>query len=258
MKVQKNFIDKQNKTKNKKQIKELEDLLFLIRFTEKISIELSKAVEREDIFKILNNKFKNLKSCFIAALYMLSDDKKGLILISSSISKEKEKAIQKLLEVKVNDFVIPVDKSATYRNVIENNQVIEVNRLKILHELFPKSKAPPLCKILGLKTTRAILAPIKFENKVIGVISVSSPELYKAFIPSVNNLASHISSTLERCKLLEDITTQKQAESALRKKLSFEKTITSISARFLNVPEINSAINNALADIGTLSGAARS
>jgi len=54
-----------------------------------------------------------------------------------------------------------------------------------------------------------------------------------------------------------DITERKKAEETVIRKLKFEKTISDISSRFVNIDDIDKAINSSLTDIGRLSGASR-
>jgi len=56
---------------------------------------------------------------------------------------------------------------------------------------------------------------------------------------------------------LKDITERKKAEESLKQRLEFEKTVSGISSRFINISNIDDAINISLADIGSLSGAGR-
>jgi len=57
---------------------------------------------------------------------------------------------------------------------------------------------------------------------------------------------------------LKEIARRKEAEESIKHKLEFEKTISSISSRFISVSNIDEVINASLADIGRLSGANRS
>jgi diguanylate cyclase (GGDEF)-like protein/PAS domain S-box-containing protein len=57
--------------------------------------------------------------------------------------------------------------------------------------------------------------------------------------------------------IARDITERRQAEASLKRRIDFEKTVASISTRFVIISDLNDAINTALADIGRLSGASR-
>lgn len=54
-----------------------------------------------------------------------------------------------------------------------------------------------------------------------------------------------------------DVTNRKMAESALNRRLEFERTVARISSRFLEATEINDAVNTSLREIAKLSGAGR-
>jgi len=55
----------------------------------------------------------------------------------------------------------------------------------------------------------------------------------------------------------EIIAKLKQAEETIEFKLELEKTISSISSRFVGISDIDESINAMLEDIGKLSGASR-
>ena len=57
--------------------------------------------------------------------------------------------------------------------------------------------------------------------------------------------------------IIRDITERKKANEALKWRLEFEKTIANISSRFLEVSDIDKAINATLRDMGILNGASR-
>lgn len=56
---------------------------------------------------------------------------------------------------------------------------------------------------------------------------------------------------------LNDITSRKQTENALKRRIDFEKTVASISTKFLVFSEFNNAVFKSLADAGQLSKASR-
>ncbi len=56
---------------------------------------------------------------------------------------------------------------------------------------------------------------------------------------------------------LTDITARKQTENALKRRIDFEKTVASISTKFLVTSDFNKAVLKSLADAGQLSNASR-
>ncbi|TVL97045.1 MAG: hypothetical protein CV087_22900 [Candidatus Brocadia sp. WS118] len=56
---------------------------------------------------------------------------------------------------------------------------------------------------------------------------------------------------------LTDITTRKQTENALKRRIDFEKTVASISTKFLVISDFNKAVFKSLAEAGQLSKASR-
>ncbi|MBU4312410.1 MAG: PAS domain S-box protein, partial [Candidatus Omnitrophica bacterium] len=58
--------------------------------------------------------------------------------------------------------------------------------------------------------------------------------------------------------IFRDITERKRIEGFINRRLEFEKTASHVSFRFINLTNINDAINTSLADMGKLTGASRS
>jgi len=61
----------------------------------------------------------------------------------------------------------------------------------------------------------------------------------------------------KQAKVAMDITERRWAGEAIKRRLAFEETIAHISSRFVGFSNIDGAINDSLADVGTLSQASR-
>ena len=80
--------------------------------------------------------------------------------------------------------------------------------------MFPRPLAHLISKTMGYEKTPSILTPLKRHGKIIGALAISSTDLAEHFIPSVRNLAQHISNALE---LADEYAERKRAEEELRK-----------------------------------------
>lgn len=92
--------------------------------------------------------------------------------------------------------------------------------------------------------------PILLESEVSGVIELFSREIQpfnENILKMLEAIGNQIGQFIER----------KQGEESLRYRTEFEKTVASISRRFVTFSDFNSAISSSLADIGKLSGASR-
>ena len=54
-----------------------------------------------------------------------------------------------------------------------------------------------------------------------------------------------------------DVTERREDEEILRRKVEFEKTISKISSRFVEISDIDEVINVTLADMGHFTGSSR-
>lgn len=92
--------------------------------------------------------------------------------------------------------------------------------------------------------------PILCGKEVLGVMEFFSQKIRqpdKDFLIMMASIGEQIGQFAER----------KQAEKSLKRRIDFEKTIASISTRFVILSDLNNAVNIALADTGRLSGASR-
>ncbi len=92
--------------------------------------------------------------------------------------------------------------------------------------------------------------PVFTRNEILGVLEFFSHEVQQ---PDEDLLTMMMSIGGQIGKFIE----QKQADEALRRRIDFEKTVASISTRFVALSDFNNAISVSLADIGLLSEADR-
>ncbi|MHA1671024.1 MAG: PAS domain S-box protein [Promethearchaeota archaeon] len=142
--------------------------------------------------------------------------------------------------------IIDVNSSTERIYGYKKEELIGVNYLKLsIH-------APERLPILKEKLEKAIygnlLKPEEFQiykkdGSIAWVIS---------FISIIKSADSAIIQAI-----IVDISEQKQIESLLKEKIAIEKTISTISSRFVSDTEIDSAIFSSLKDMGLLYGATR-
>ncbi|HHT9126439.1 MAG TPA: diguanylate cyclase domain-containing protein [Candidatus Brocadiia bacterium] len=96
----------------------------------------------------------------------------------------------------------------------------------------------------------AFAFPIMGSSKFLGAVEFFSREIEQ---PDEDLLYLMIVSGSQIGQFIE----RKQAEEALKHRMDFEKTIASISTRFVRLSDFNTAVSASLADIGRMSGASR-
>jgi signal transduction histidine kinase len=188
------------------------DLIEIINFTESISTKIHGVLDKRKIFKIVKQEF--IKSNrYTVAIMSLNDEGSKLFISVVSLSPKIIKAAEKGTGLRLNEFKIDLEKSNIYRQVVREGKTLQVNVMDIVNELFPRVLALIIEKLIDFVKEQAILAPLRRNGKVMGVLLVSSTELAEYFIPSVNNLAQHISSGFA---IADEYSERKRVEAKLK------------------------------------------
>jgi len=197
------------------------DLLYIIQFTENVAARIRGVLDEAETYSILKGEFAKSKR-YTASIVLLTDDGSSLRVAQSSLAHHKLKIGERALGTRLQDYKIDLNKSSIYSQVVREGKTIHVKVSDIVGELFPQPLASLIIKITGLVRKSSILTPLTRHGKIIGAFAMSSPELADYFIPSVKNLALHISNALE---LADERTEGKRAEEALRQSEEKYRTI---------------------------------
>jgi len=191
----------------------VQDLLEIIRLTESVSAQVHGVYDNDTIFKIVTDQFASSKR-YIASVLLLTDDGSCLSLHESSIGNRVIGAMEKAAGVFKENYIIELNKSTIFSQVVKDGRTVQATASDILRELLPKPLTSVLVKILGVGEQPSILTPLHTGGNTIGVLALSAPTLAEYLTPSVQNLAHHISMALE---LADEYSQRESAESALRK-----------------------------------------
>ncbi len=189
----------------------LQELIDIIHFTENVSAKIHGLRTEEEIFHTVIQEFAGSKR-YAATIMLLTEDGRALTVKESSVGRRVLHAMEKAAGLKLEGFRAELDKSTIFAQVIREGKVIEANGAQILGELVPGALVGVLIKILGLGTQPSLLVPLQRHGKPIGLVAVTSPGFPEAMIPSVRNLAQHISVALE---MAEEHASRVRAEQAL-------------------------------------------
>ena len=171
------------------------DLVEIINFTERISTRIHGIATETEIYRIIREESE--KSTYIVAILLLRDDKKVLEIVEAPLPSQKLKAAEKTAGLTIKGYAIDLNKSHTCNQVIHEGETVHVTVDSVVKELFPPPVAQSILEILGSTNKYSILTPLKRDEEIIGAVAVTSPEMAEHFIPSVRNLAKHISTALE-------------------------------------------------------------
>ena len=202
----------EQKTEQQQIDKPLHDLIDIIQFAEKVTAKIHGLRDEAEIFKVVIDEFSN-SDRFISTILLLSDDGLSIKLSDTSLSSNNLKAMEKAAGVFREHYKIDLNKSSIFSRVVRDGETIIATGSDIIGELFPRPLGTVIVKLMGLGNQPSILTPLYRHEKIIGILSLSAPELGDLFITSVKNLAHHITIALE---LADEHTERKQAEEALK------------------------------------------
>ncbi|MGA9350435.1 MAG: HD domain-containing phosphohydrolase [Anaerolineae bacterium] len=191
----------------------LPDLIEIIHFTENVSAKIHGMLDEAEIYRTVKEEFAKSKR-YTASILLLTDDGSKLRIAETSLPPEKLKAGEKAARLRLKGYRIDLDKSSTYSRIVREGKTVQSNVSDIIGELFPQPLAYLISKTMGYEEKNSILTPLKRYGKIIGAFAMTSPELAEHLIPSVRNLAQHISTALE---LADAHAESRRAEEELRK-----------------------------------------
>lgn len=193
--------------------KELRDLIEVIHFTERLAAKIHGVLDKKEILEIVMKEFVQSER-YTASILWLTDNGSKLAIERTSLKPKERKVGERIARRKLKRFKIDLKKSKIYCQVVKRGKTIQVFVSDIIEELFPRPLAYLIAKAMGYEKEPCILTPLKKDGKIIGAFAISSIDLAEYFIPSVKNLAQHISTALE---LADECAERKKAEEALRR-----------------------------------------
>jgi PAS domain S-box-containing protein len=226
--------------------KHLRDLIEIIHFTEHVSAKIHGVLDEAAIYRNVAEEFAR-SGQYTASVLLLTDDGSHLRIAETSISGERLEAAEEAAELRLGGYRIDLNKSSIYRQVVIEAKTLQVNASDIYRELFPRQQAEQISRIIEYANRPAILTPLTRHGKIIGTLNMSSTEMAEYLIPSVSNLAQHISSALE---LVDEIAERKQVEESLRESEERYRTLVERSSQGIAVRQGGRfvLVNQALAD----------
>ena len=197
--------------KRERMDKPFHNLIDIIHFTENVSLKIHGVLNEPDIYRAVIEEFLKSKRYNIS-IVLLTDDGSKLRIAGTSITPKKLKTGEKESGLRLKDYRINLNKSSIYSEAIREEKTVQANSWDIMGELFSRPLVYLLSKIIGFENEKSIVTPMKRHGKVIGALTMSSTDLAEHFIPSVKNLAQHISTALE---MASEYAERKKAEQAL-------------------------------------------
>ncbi len=173
----------------------------------------------EDIFSSVAEELKLLG--FHSMIFLLNESRDALNITHLSFENETLRIAEKLVNIRHEDFSIPLDQSEPYQDVVRDRKTVFVlDQSKLLAQVLPK----PMRKFAGqiikiLKVSSLIISPLIVGDVVIGVFAVSSDNLRESNRSPMAAFASQVAAGLRKAQLFEqlqqELRERKQAEKEL-------------------------------------------
>ncbi len=216
--------------------KPMQELLDMIQFTEQVSAKLHGLPDEDAIYRTVCEEFGR-SGHYMISVMRLTDDGARLKLTTTSHPPELIAKVEKLTGLRASGLELDLSRSRIYPQVVKDGKSLQVKVEDLLHELFSEPDASLVAKTIGYEGKKTILVPLRQQGKIIGTLSISAPELAEHFIPSVENLARHISNALQ---LVHERRLREQTERALfdeQRRLTTQARITGTILRALDLEQ---------------------
>ena len=174
----------------------LQELLELIRLTERVSADIHGLRDKAGILKTVVDAFRGSKR-FHAHIMMLDEERGELGVAATSFSPAIVKLGEKIAGVSMATFRLDPGQAPLMVRVLHDRETIQIPTMDSLADLLPAGIAKRVLQRLNYEGTVDILTPLHVNGRPTGLLSVTAPGLAEHFIPSLKNLAHHISSSLE-------------------------------------------------------------
>ena len=182
--------------KREQEDKPRRDLTDIVHFTKNVSAKIHDLPDQAETYRTLREEFAKSKR-YRVSLLLLTDNGVKFRLAEAGFPAGELEAAQRTVGVRAKRHKIDLNKPSMFSQVVEEGKTVEVKVSDIIAELFPQRLADSISNSLGAENRTCILTPLRWHGNITGAFGISSTELAEHFIPSVVNLAQHVSNALE-------------------------------------------------------------
>ncbi len=193
--------------------KALRDLIDIIQFTENIAAKIHGGHNEAEVFKLVTEEFVHSQN-YISGIFLLTDNGSTLKLAETSVPPGILNSIETIVGMPVRKFRINLSKSKILYQVAKEGMTLQADGNYVQEDVISKPFASQLAEYIEKGRQPTIMTPLHRRGEIIGVLMVTAPKLAEYFIPSVRNLARHITTALE---LADEYVERKRAEKLLQK-----------------------------------------
>ena len=196
--------------------KPLRELIEIMHFTENVSTSIRGLLDEAQICRTVKDEF--LRSTrYTMSIALLTDDGSKLRIAATSLPPEQLQALQALdgtIGIRPDQYQIDLNESSVFQGVVRQGRTVHLSHRGARGQLLPRPLADLVTGAMAPDQTQSILTPLSHNGEPIGAFAMSSADLAEYLIPSVRNLAQHISTALG---LVAENVKRERAEETLRK-----------------------------------------
>ncbi len=230
--------------------KALRDLIDHIQFIENVAAKIHGVLDEAEIFRIVTEEFVQIERS-MAGILLLDEDGSSLKVAEVSLSSDIVKTLENLADSGIEEFRTELNRSNSLTQVIKDGQTLQVTSRDISEAILPEPLASQVMDIMELGKELSIVTPIRRRGEVIGLLMVMAPRLAEYFIPSVKNLARHISTALE---LADEHAERERIEAALRNSEEYFRCLIENAPDMIGVLDADGSIRYVSPSVEQITG----
>jgi len=182
-----------------------EELLELIRLTERISADIHGLRDKADVLQTVVDTFRNASGHFQTHIFLLDDEIGKLRVAATSFRQRLVRLGETIAGVSMKTFHVDPDTSPLLARVLREGVTVRVPTTQSLADLIPSRTAKNVLRAMHYGSTEDILTPLHVRGRPLGILSVTAPGLAEHFIPSLKALARHIGSAFELVDAIREV-----------------------------------------------------
>jgi PAS domain S-box-containing protein len=177
----------------------------ILQMLNNASLSMRKALTPNGVFEAAGPELKNLG--FDYTVFSVDDTLYEATARYYSFDSKTISMAAKLLGVNPKDYKLKVDEIEVIRQAVQEQKTVFISdSTAAIHQLMPGRLGRVLGPVIRvLNVPRAINAPLVVNDRVIGMLSVQSPELTEDDVPLITAFALQMAAAWHKARLLQDL-----------------------------------------------------
>lgn len=178
----------------------------LLRTLNEAALNVEQALTVDEILDTMREEFDKLGFSF--AVLLLESQEDGVYLRPAyfSYAPEAVEAGSELLDVEIEDFLLPLEMMEEVSQVIRHRTSLLIAGPEAMGRILAdlsQRVVDELFTILGV--SKSIDAPLIVDDQVIGLLSVQSDDLVEEDIPAITAFAHQLGAAWRKAQLMQDL-----------------------------------------------------